>query len=334
MKVLITGGAGFIGSHLAEALLKKGYGVIILDDLSTGNEANLHSLRGNSRCSFIKGSILEEGVLAQQVKGCDVIFHLAAKLGVEAIVRHPLEGLKVNIQGTEMVLHQAHKLGNKPVIFTSSSDVYGRNSTAPLKEEDCIRLETVYSNRWSYSCSKAAGEFLAMAYWKEKGLPILILRLFNTVGPRQTGRYGMVVPRFIKQALSGEAITVFGTGNQKRCFAYVGDAVEAMVSLLETPRAFGNVFNLGGDEEISINELAEKVKALTHSSSPIKYVSYKEAYGEDFEDIQRKVPNLDNLRRFIPYRPKYNIDAILRETIEYHKEGLSSTKAPSKVGRD
>ncbi len=329
MKVLITGGAGFIGSHLAEELLKKGHEVAVLDDLSTGSEANLQSLRGNPGFSFTRGSVLEEGVLSPLVRGCDVVFHLAARVGVESIIRHPLGGLEVNIQGTEMVLRLAHKSGNKPVIFTSSSDVYGKNSEVPLKEGDCIKLETVYSNRWSYSCSKAAGEFLAMAYWKEKGLPVLILRLFNTVGPRQTGRYGMVIPRFITQALSGEAITVFGTGTQRRCFASVKDVVGAMVRLLETligsgPATFGHVFNLGSDEELSINELAEKVKAITHSASPIRHISYEEAYGEDFEDIQRKVPNLERLRQFISYNPKYDIDTILKETAEYHRRNPSS----------
>ncbi|MFN3467709.1 MAG: NAD-dependent epimerase/dehydratase family protein, partial [Candidatus Brocadiales bacterium] len=269
MKVLITGGAGFIGSHLAEELLGEGHGVAVLDDLSAGSEANLKSLKGNSGFSFTRGSILEEGVLSPLVKECDIIFHLAARVGVEFIVRHPLDGLMVNIQGTEMVLRLAHRYGNKPVVFASSSDVYGKNSESPLKEGDCIKLETVYSNRWSYSCTKAAGEFLAMAYWKEKRLPILILRLFNTVGPRQTERYGMVIPRFIMQALSGEAITVFGTGTQRRCFAFVKDVVGAMVRLMETPKAFGHVFNLGSDEELSINELAEKVKAITRSSSAI-----------------------------------------------------------------
>jgi UDP-glucose 4-epimerase len=327
MKILITGGAGFIGSHLAEEFLKKNHEVLVLDDLSTGSEANLRLLEGKPGFSFTRGSILEEKLLASQVRRCDAVFHLAARVGVEAIIKHPLDGLKVNIQGTELVLHLANRFGNKPVVFASSSDVYGRNPAVPIKEEDYIRLETVYSNRWSYSCSKAAGEFLAMAYWKEKGLPVLIFRLFNTVGPRQTGRYGMVVPRFIRQVLSGEAITVFGSGTQKRCFAFVKDVVGAMTGLMENPRAFGYVLNLGGEEEISINELAERVRAITRSSSPIQHVSYKEAYGEDFEDIQRKVPSLEKLRQFIPYTPQYSIDAILRETIEYHKKTLSSPAA-------
>jgi len=318
MRALITGGAGFIGSHLAEALLAAGHQVLVLDDLSTGSFDNIAHLKGRPGFRYTIDTVMNEPVLAEMVDQCDVVYHLAAAVGVRLIVESPVRTIETNVHGTEVVLtHAAKKL--RTVVVASTSEVYGKGDDVPFREDGDINLGATVKHRWAYACSKALDEFLALAYWKEKRLPVIVVRLFNTVGPRQTGRYGMVVPTFVRQALAGEPITVFGDGTQTRCFTYVGDVVGALVAIVGRREAIGGVYNLGNTEEISMRALAERVKALTGSPSPIVTVPYDQAYESGFEDMPRRVPDLGRIRDLIGYRPRVSLDEILRLVIEFHR---------------
>lgn len=310
MKVLITGGAGFIGSHLAEAHLKRGDTVYIIDNLSTGSIENIENLKTHPQFNYFIDSITNHRLTAELIDICDYVHHLAAAVGVRLIVESPVKTMETNIHGTEIVLEHAAKK-KKRVLIASTSEVYGKRDNAPFREDDDLILGPPNKGRWSYACSKAIDEFLAIAYWKEKQVPTVIARLFNTVGERQIGRYGMVIPTFIDQALSNSTITVYGDGTQTRCFTHVSDVVSALISLIEHPDSTGKVFNIGNNDEISILELAEKIKNLTESDSEIVLVPYELAYEEGFEDMFRRVPDLTRIQRLIGYNPKINLDEIL-----------------------
>jgi UDP-glucose 4-epimerase len=316
MKALITGGAGFIGSHLAEALLAAGHEVEVLDDLSTGRIENLQTVQGHPRFALHVGSVRDEALVRKLVVAVDVVYHLAAAVGVRLILERPVETIATNIVGTEMVLRAAAPQLTR-VVVASTSEVYGKNDRVPLSEEDDRVLGPTTKSRWSYACSKAIDEFLALAYHREHGLPVVILRFFNTVGPRQTGRYGMVVPRFVRQALDGQPITVHGDGSQSRCFTDVEDAVRATVALATSPAAAGEVFNVGSGHEVTIGELAERVKRLTGSRSPIVRVPYDQAYQPGFEDLRRRVPAIAKAERVVGYRPRVPLDETLRRVIAF-----------------
>jgi UDP-glucose 4-epimerase len=318
MRTLITGGAGFIGSHLAERLLADGHTVFVLDDLSTGSFENIAHLKGRPGFHYTIDTVINEPVLAELVDQCDAVYHLAAAVGVRLIVEAPVRTIETNVHGTEVVLKQAAKKG-KIVVIASTSEVYGKSTDVPFREDGDLALGATSRHRWAYACSKALDEFLALAYWKEKRLPVVIVRLFNTVGPRQTGRYGMVVPTFVQQALAGEPITVFGDGTQSRCFTDVSDVVSALVSLPLEPRAVGNVFNIGNTEEVTIRQLAERLKALTGSSSPIVTVPYDQAYEAGFEDMPRRVPDIGKIAALIGYQPRVGLDETLRRVIEFYR---------------
>ena len=319
--VLITGGAGFIGSHLAEELLPLGYSVSIIDDLSTGSIKNIEHLKGHAEFSYTIDTIQNAPLLAELVDGCDVIYHLAAAVGVKLIVESPVYTIESNVGGTEAVLKAAAKK-NKLVVVASTSEVYGKNNDVPFLEDHDLVLGPTTKGRWSYACSKAIDEFLALAYYREKGLPVIIARLFNTVGPRQTGRYGMVVPTFVSQALKGEPITVYGDGVQSRCFTYVGDVIKALIDLVRSPGAVGQVFNIGNDTEITIADLAALVKKRAGSNSEIVLVPYDQAYEEGFEDMPRRVPDTTKLADLIGYRPTMEINGIIDTVIEYLRDRL------------
>lgn len=318
MKVLITGGAGFIGSHLADKLISIGHKVTILDDLSTGKMENVLQLENTKGFEIVVGSVLNDGLVDKLVEQCDVIFHLAAAVGVELIVKKPMESLTTNIKGSEIILEMAHRY-HKKVLITSTSEIYGKNVNGPLKEDDDRILGSPLKTRWSYSTAKAVDEMLAYVYWKEKNLPSVIVRLFNTVGPRQTGSYGMVMPRFVSQALKNEPLTVYGDGKQSRCFIHVSDVVNALIKLIEEPKAVGEVFNVGSQEEISIEQLAKKIIDFTQSRSKIKYLSYKSAYEEGFEDMHRRVPDITKINKLIGFKPTYNLDGIIKDIVGYLK---------------
>ena len=316
MKVLITGGAGFIGSHLSEVLIQQGHQVTALDNLSTGRMENLSGLKGNSSFQLVIGTILDERLVDKFVERCDVVFHLAAAVGVQLIVNHPLESLTTNIRGSEIVLEMAHRY-HKKVLITSTSEIYGKNATGPLKEDEDRILGSPLKSRWSYSTSKAVDEILAYTYWKEKGLPTIIVRLFNTVGPRQIGHYGMVIPRFVQQALQGEPISIYGDGKQSRCFLHVRDAVRGISDLMGRSETVGEAFNLGSQEEISIQDLAQRVVALTGSGSKLEFIPYDKAYEEGFEDMARRVPDISKAKRFIGFSPTMKLDDILKSVIDH-----------------
>ena len=315
MRALITGGAGFIGSHLADRLLGRGDQVILLDDLSTGRLANIEHLKGDSDAEFVLGSVLNADLVDHVVSRVDVVYHLAAAVGVNLIVEKPLESLMTNIRGTEIVIEKTHKYG-KRILVASTSEVYGKNTSDRLSEDDDRILGSPLKSRWSYSAAKAIDEILAYTYWREKGLETVIVRLFNTVGPRQTGSYGMVLPRFVSQALRGEPITVFGDGAQTRCFCGVQDIVGGFLALSEHPEAFGRVFNLGGSEEISITDLAKRVIHLAGSTSLIEFIPYDIAYEEGFEDMERRVPDTTRARELVGFTPTADLDDIIRSVIE------------------
>ena len=319
MRALITGGAGFIGSHLAEALLDDGYDVLVLDDLSTGSIKNIEHLKQRDRFEYLIESVSNEEVLAEQIDRCEVVFHLAAAVGVRLIVEAPVHTIETNVHGTEVVLRHALKK-KRLVLIASTSEVYGKGKSLPFSEDSDLVMGSTKQHRWAYACSKAIDEFLGLAYWKEKQLPIIVARLFNTVGPRQTGRYGMVIPTLVRQAIRNEPITVFGNGLQTRSFAYVGDVVQALGMLIKEPKTIGDVFNIGNDEEISILTLAEKIKALTDSQSEIVTVPYEEAYEPGFEDMLRRVPDLKKIKKLLNWKPKVGIDKILSHVIQYTRQ--------------
>jgi UDP-glucose 4-epimerase len=316
MDVLITGGAGFIGSHLAERCLAEGWRVAVLDDLSTGAFENIKHMKTRPAFSYCIDTVFNERLTAELVDGADVVFHLAAAVGVKLIVDRPVQTIETNVHGTEVVLRCAAKKG-KQVILASTSEVYGKSARLPFRETDDLVLGPTGIARWSYAASKALDEWLALAHWREQALPVTVLRFFNTVGPRQTGRYGMVVPTFVRQALKGEPLTVHGDGEQRRCFSYVGDVVEALVRVVQTPEAVGEVINIGNNEEISINDLAALVKELTGSLSRIEHISYEKAYGPGFEDMARRVPCIAKLEGLIHYRPTTPLETIVRRMIDY-----------------
>lgn len=318
MNVLITGGAGFIGSHLADKLINRDNKITVLDDLSTGRYENIAHLEKNKNFEFVEGTILNERLVDKLVEKCDIIFHLAAAVGVELVVKHPLESLTTNIKGSEIVLEMAHRY-HKKILITSTSEIYGKNTNGPLKETDDRILGSPLKTRWGYSTAKAVDEILAFVYWKEKQVPAIIARLFNIVGPRQTDAYGMVIPRFVMQALQNEPLTVYGTGKQSRCFLHVSDAVDALIKLSEHPKATGEVFNVGSQEEITIEDLAKKIIGISKSKSKIKYISYDEAYEEGFEDMQRRLPDTTKIYSLIGFRPTITLDQVIKNVIEYYK---------------
>lgn len=322
MRVLITGGAGFIGSHLSDAYLGRGDEVFIIDDLSTGSFANIEHLKDHPRFHYKIDSVHNRPVTAELVDQCDVVFHLAAAVGVKLIVESPVRTIETNVHGTEVVLSLASKK-KKKVLVASTSEVYGLSAEIPFREDGNLVMGATTKGRWSYACSKAIDEFLALAYWREKKLPTVIVRLFNTVGPRQTGQYGMVIPTFVKQALSGQPITVYGSGEQSRCFCYVGDVVGGLMKLMDDERAIGEVFNVGSDHEITILNLARKVKELTKSKSEITFVPYDEAYEEGFEDMPRRIPDISKVNRQVGFQPERSLDGILDSVIEFHSEQMS-----------
>ncbi len=316
MRALITGGAGFIGSHLAEELINNGSQVVILDNLSTGRLQNVAHFQENPNRELVIDTVLNESLVDKLAERCDVIFHLAAAVGVELIVKKPLESLSTNIKGSEVVLEMANRY-HKKVLITSTSEIYGKNVNGPLKENDDRILGSPLKTRWSYSTAKAVDEMLAYVYWKEKNVPSVIVRLFNTVGPRQTGAYGMVMPRFITQALNGQMLTVYGTGTQTRCFVHVKDVIKALIKLTEEPKAVGEVFNIGSQEEISIAQLAKEIIRITKSRSKIEYIPYEKAYEEGFEDMQRRVPDITKINKLIGFKPSYSLTEIIQDIVKY-----------------
>jgi nucleoside-diphosphate-sugar epimerase len=316
MHALITGGAGFIGSHLAEHLLAHGHHVTVVDDLSTGSIANIKPMKNNPDFEYSIQSIMNVPHLAELVDEADCVYHLAAAVGVQRIVDNPVETITTNIRGTEIVLELANKK-KKKVLITSTSEVYGKSDQLPFREDGDLVMGATSRPRWSYACSKAIDEFLALAYGKAENLPVKIVRLFNTVGPRQTGRYGMVIPRFVDQGLSGQPITVYGSGEQTRCFTHVSDVVAALAQLMDEPKTEGQVVNIGGTEEISVNALAEKICAKTGGKSEIRHISFSEAYNADFEDMDRRLPDLSKAESLIGYRPTRTLDEIIDDVIAF-----------------
>jgi len=318
MRALITGGAGFVGSHLADLLIARGHEVFVLDNLSTGSIDNIEHLKGHPRFHYTIDTITNEPVLAEHIDRADVVFHLAAAVGVKKIVEEPVHTIETNVHGTEVVLRHANKK-KRLVVIASTSEVYGKSTDVPFREDADLVMGPTPKHRWAYACSKAIDEFLALAYWKERKLPVIIVRLFNTVGPRQTGQYGMVIPNFVRQALAGHPITVFGDGTQSRSFTYVGDVVRGLLALVEEPRAVGQVFNIGNGQEITIRELAEKIKAMTGSTSEIVFIPYDQAYEAGFEDMPRRVPDITRIRTLVGYEPTVGLDEILQQVIDYFR---------------
>jgi UDP-glucose 4-epimerase len=326
MRILITGGAGFIGSHLSDHLLGQGHEVTIIDDLSTGSMNNIREARENSRYHYHIDTIFDKPLLAELIDDAEIVFHLAAAVGVLNIVESPVRTIETNVGGSELVLELAAKK-KKRVLIASTSEVYGKSTKFPFSEEDDLVLGPTTKARWSYACSKMIDEFLALAYHRERKLPVTVVRLFNTVGPRQTGRYGMVLPTFVKQALSGEPLTVFGNGEQSRCFTHVGDIVKGLVQCISCDAAVGQVFNLGNTEEVTINQLAAKVIQVSQSTSPVKYLSYDEAYGVGFEDMQRRIPDISKASQWFGYAPIKSLDDIIGSVVAYCS---GSTRAPAR----
>ena len=322
MRALLSGGAGFVGSHFSEALLARGDQVQVLDDLSTGSIENIQHLKGRKGFDYVIDSVMNDRLTAELIDRADVVFHLAAAVGVKLIVEAPVRTIETNVHGTEVVLKHASKKGKLVMIF-STSEVYGKSMAIPFTEDADLVIGPTSKHRWAYACSKAIDEFLALAYWKERKLPVIVARLFNTVGPRQTGQYGMVIPNFVRQALTGAPITVYGDGQQRRAFGYVGDVVGALIKLVQEPRSVGEVFNIGNTEEISILDLAHRVKALTNSSSEIVLVPYDEAYEAGFEDMPRRVPDLTKIHRLVGYAPTVGLDEILSLVIAHMREALT-----------
>jgi len=321
MKYLITGGAGFIGAHLAEKLINQGHEVVVLDNLSTGSKENLANIEGKEGFDCVIGSVRDQSLVIELVEQCDTVIHLAAAVGVKLILDEPSRSIHTNINGTEHVLHAA-SIHKKLVFIASTSEVYGKSSQESFQEHHDLILGSTANLRWSYAIAKAMDECLALAYNQEGRVPVIIGRLFNTTGPRQTGRYGMVLPSFVTQALQQEPITVYGTGEQSRCFAHVGDVVESIIRLINTPEAVGQVFNIGNDQEISINGLAEHIKKATGSDSDIQHLEYDDVYAQGFEEMQRRKPNVDKLEKYIGYRPRTSLDQIVNCVIEEKQSTL------------
>lgn len=320
MSILVTGGAGFIGSHLCERLLKEDHHVDVIDDLSTGSLRNIEGCFHDSNFKFIHDSVLNEKMIYTLIDKCDMIYHLASAVGVQLIVDEPVRTIETNIRGTEVVLEIAQKF-RKKVLITSTSEVYGKSENESFREDqDCVLGATTYS-RWSYACSKAIDEFLGLAYHRQYNLPVVLARLFNTVGERQTGQYGMVIPRFVQAALSGESIKVYGDGKQARCFAYVGDVIDGIIALANDPTTYGNVYNIGATEEITIENLALLIREMTGSDSQIEFIPYEQAYGKPFDDMMRRVPNLEKINEKIGYKPKTSLKETLQIIIDYFKNG-------------
>ncbi len=322
MNNLIAGGAGFIGSHLAEKLLNRKEDVVIIDNLSTGSMDNIKHLKARPRFSYHIDTIMNESLMKRLVKNCDIIYHLAAAVGVKYIIDNPLESIETNVLGTDIVLALANSLGKKKVVLASTSEIYGKDrpGKSSFKEDDDRVLGPTTISRWSYSCTKAIDEFLALAYWREKKLPVVIVRLFNTCGPRQTSRYGMVIPRFVKQALLAKPITVYGDGKQTRSFTYVSDVVKALIELAHNPKVVGGIFNIGNPKAITIKALAERIKKMTKSKSPILHIPYEKAYEKGFEDMRHRVPDITKIKNAIGFKPEVDLDEILKNVIEYFKE--------------
>jgi UDP-glucose 4-epimerase len=321
MKALITGGAGFVGSHLAEALLARGDHVTAFDNLSTGAISNIAPFKKYPQFDYMIEDVMNRAALAEAVDGCDVVFHLAAAVGVRLVVESPVHTIETNLKGTEVVLEAAARK-RKKVLLTSTSEVYGKGAKIPFSETDDLLIGPSNKGRWSYACSKLMDEFLGIAYWKERKLPVVIARLFNTVGPRQTGRYGMVIPNFVRQALAHQPITIYGNGKQQRAFGYVGDVVGALVALMDREDTAGEVFNIGNDQEISIEELARLIRQMTASRSELAYIPYDKAYEEGFEDMQRRVPDLAKIKKWIGYQPRHTLRDILAKVIEYERSQI------------
>jgi UDP-glucose 4-epimerase len=310
VRFLITGGAGFIGSHLSDLLIENGHGVHVLDDLSTGQMQNIEHLQGHRDFDCTVASVTDEAAIGRLTDEADVVVHLAAAVGVRLIVENPVRAIETNVHCTEIVLAHADR-ARKPVLLASTSEVYGKSDALPFKEDGDLQMGATDKARWAYACSKAIDEFLAMAYWRERELPILVARLFNTVGPRQTGRYGMVVPRLVGQALAGKPLTVYGDGTQTRCFCHVADVVQALLALIDEPRAYGNVFNVGATTEISILDLAKRVIAVTGSRSEIRFTPYDTAYGKGFEDMYRRVPDTAKIRALVDWSPSRSLEDMI-----------------------
>jgi UDP-glucose 4-epimerase len=323
MNVLLTGGAGFVGSHLADALIARGHQVMAIDDLSTGSMDNIAHLKDHPAFEYVIDTIMNERLTAELIDRADVVFHLAAAVGVKLIVDEPVRTIETNVHGTEVVLKHGAKKGKLTMVF-STSEVYGKSTAVPFSEDADLVMGPTTKHRWAYACSKAIDEFLALAYYKERGLPVVIARLFNTVGPRQTGRYGMVIPNFVRQALAGEPITVHGDGTQTRSFTYVGDVVNGLIALALEPRAVGHVFNIGNPEEISILDLATRIRAAAGSASRIVLVPYDQAYEAGFEDMPRRVPDISKIRHLVGYAPTLGLDDILRTVIEEQRGLLAA----------
>jgi UDP-glucose 4-epimerase len=318
MKYLITGGAGFVGSHLAEELLRRGHEVFVVDDLSTGSIENIRPLKSSDRFHYVVDTCNNVQLMAEMVDGCDRIFHLAAAVGVKLIVESPVRTIETNVHLTEVVMRLAQKK-KRPILVASTSEVYGKSEQLPFREDGDLVLGATIKGRWSYACSKAIDEFLALAYWKEKGLPTVIVRLFNTVGPRQTGQYGMVIPTFVRQALANQPLTVYGDGKQSRCFTHVSDVVRALIGLMETDKAYGQVFNVGSTNEISIVDLAKQVREMCGSRSEIVNVPYSKAYEEGFEDMPRRIPDLTKINATIGWKPTIGLSEILQNVIDHFR---------------
>jgi UDP-glucose 4-epimerase len=326
MKILITGGAGFVGSHLADKFIAQGHEITVIDDLSTGRYSNVEHLEGNPNFRLIIDTVLNAELMEELIRETDRVFHMASAVGVRLIMEQPVKTIETIFHGTDVVLKYCSRY-RKRVLIPSTSEVYGKGASIPFREEDDLLTGATDKHRWAYACAKTLDEFLALAHWKETRLPVVVVRLFNTVGPRQTGQYGMVVPRFVHSAMKNEAITVFGDGTQQRCFGHVLDVVEGLSKLLESPQCFGQVINLGNDEEVSIKGLAEKAIELTGSKSEIRYVSYDEAYGEGFEDMRRRVPSLEKARKLIGYKPTRSLTDIINDVAAEFREEESAAAA-------
>ncbi|HUJ09750.1 MAG TPA: GDP-mannose 4,6-dehydratase [Verrucomicrobiae bacterium] len=321
-RFLITGGAGFIGSHLGEALLAQGKEVFVIDDLSTGSLVNIDHLQSNPKFHFTKGTVLDRTVVGSLMRQVDFTYHLAAAVGVELVVKSPVHTIEANVRGSESVLEEASKC-DVGVLLTSTSEVYGKSSKPSFHENDDLLIGRPTLGRWSYACSKLLDEFLAVAYWRERKLPVHIVRLFNTVGPRQTGRYGMVLPRFVQQALRGEPLSIYGDGKQSRCFCHVSDVVRALTELPNHSESIGEVYNIGSTEEITILELAQRIKDATGSQSELRFIPYDQAYAKGFEDMPRRKPSTDKIRRALGWQPTQTLDDIIRRTVEFHRNAAS-----------